>query len=350
MSGGVGGAGNQSGPDPIKKTCFASLNKYKGNPFLPMLPHGVSKGYIFMNERSHESGAGHNRLKGFLLALGSTALVSTNFVTAKYALKGFNTETFSFVWCSVATVYTFLYILLTGRLGQVRPDPRNIVRLLLLGVFTSGSMLMGWAGLRLLDPSFAAFIGRFTPAFVILLSAMFLKERIPSIEFVPIGLMITGGVAATVGRLELVLGGTLLMIGSVICNSTMMVVAKTIASEKHPGVMVFYRLAGAGTIIGIWLMASGKIDFAVAPSYWIAIFVGALLGPCVSHILLFASLKHWEVGRASVVQSVSPLLVIPMAFFAFAKLPGVKEMIGGMVILGGALWLGMMHWKSRKAG
>ena len=253
-----------------------------------------------LDDKSNESDADHNQLKGFLLALGSTALLSTNYVTAKYALKGFNTATFSFLWCAVAAIYAFLYIALIGRLEQVRPNPRNIVRLLLLGIITSGSMLLGWAGLRLLDPSFAAFIGRFTPAFVILLSAMFLKERISSIEFVPMGLMIAGGVVATVGSLELVWGGVLLLVGGMICNSSMMVVAKTIASEKHPAIMVFYRLAGAGVIIGIWLLGSGKIDFSVAPSYWIAIFVGALLGPCASHLLLFASLKHWEVGRASV--------------------------------------------------
>ena len=273
-------------------------------------------------------------------------MLSTNYVTAKYALKGFNTETFSFLWCAVATIYAFLYIALTGRLEQVRPNPGNIVRLLLLGIFTSGSMLLGWAGLRLLDPSYAAFIGRFTPAFVILISAMFLKERIPSIEFVPMGLMIAGGVVVAAGRLELVWGGTLLLVSGMIFNSSMMVVAKTIASEKHPAIMVFYRLAGASVIIGIWLLGSGKIDFAVAPSYWIAIFVGALLGPCASHLLLFASLKHWEVGRASVVGSLSPLMVIPMAYLAFSKLPELKELIGGMVILCGALWLGMMHWKA----
>lgn len=302
-----------------------------------------------LHDRSNESNAAHNRLRGFLFALASVALISTNFVTAKYALQGFNTETFSFVWSSVAAIYAFSYIALTRRLGQLRPDPRNIVRLLLLGVFTSGSMLAGWAGLKLLDPSFAAFITRFTPAFVILLSAMFLKERIPPIEFVPMGLLIAGGVITAAGQWEAVWGGTVLLIAAMIFNSLMMVVAKTIASEKHPAVMVFYRLAVAGAIIGIWLAASGKVDLAVAPSYWIALLAGALLGPCAGHLLLFVSLKQWEVGRASVVQSLSPLLVIPLAYLVFSTLPGLKELIGGLVILCGALWLGMMHWKSSRA-
>lgn len=290
----------------------------------------------------------HNRMKGFIFSLGHAALAATNFVTAKYALQGFNTTTFCFIWTATGTIYTFLYIVLSGRLRQLRPDPQNIVWLLLLGVFASGGILMVWAGLKLLDPSFAAFITRFLAVFVVLLGALFLKERIPPIEFIPMGLMIIGGIITTVGRLEAVGLGVVLMIGSVICISITMVLAKTVANEKHPGVLTFYRLAVAATIIGIWLLVSGKVDLAVAPSYWIVVLVGAFLGPFASTLLLDGSLKYWEVGRSAIVKSLTPLLVIPLAYFAFSKLPGLKELIGGMVILCGALWLGMMHLKSSR--
>jgi len=39
-------------------------------------------------------------LKGFFYALAGSVLVSTNWVTAKYGLRGFNPETFSLVWTS----------------------------------------------------------------------------------------------------------------------------------------------------------------------------------------------------------------------------------------------------------
>jgi drug/metabolite transporter (DMT)-like permease len=52
--------------------------------------------------------------RGFLYALAGTALLSTNFVTAKYALQGFNPPTFALLWTIAASFYSFLIVLATG--------------------------------------------------------------------------------------------------------------------------------------------------------------------------------------------------------------------------------------------
>ena len=43
-------------------------------------------------------------------------MISTNYVTAKHGLKGFNYQTFSVVWTTAAAVYALLIVLGTGLL------------------------------------------------------------------------------------------------------------------------------------------------------------------------------------------------------------------------------------------
>jgi drug/metabolite transporter (DMT)-like permease len=57
--------------------------------------------------------------KGFFWSLAGTVVVSTNFVTAKYGLEGFNVETFSFVWTSAAAAYSLFIVLAMGYRKQL---------------------------------------------------------------------------------------------------------------------------------------------------------------------------------------------------------------------------------------
>jgi len=92
-------------------------------------------------------------LKGFLYALGSTVLLSTNFVTAKYALKGFNFETFSLIWTAAAAFYSLVIIVVSGQSSMLIFPSHARSKIALMGLCTGVGMLLGWAGLALLDPS-----------------------------------------------------------------------------------------------------------------------------------------------------------------------------------------------------
>ena len=91
-----------------------------------------------------------NARKGFLLALASTAVISTNYVTAKYALKGFDAWTFSVIWCAAAAVYTFIILLVTGRAREIIISRRSFWAMLYLGLITAAGMILTWAGTEVL--------------------------------------------------------------------------------------------------------------------------------------------------------------------------------------------------------
>jgi drug/metabolite transporter (DMT)-like permease len=286
--------------------------------------------------------------KGFLFALIGTVLVSTNFVTAKYGLKGFNPHAFSVIWTISATIYSILIVFATGLRKELTIPKRSIIPIIVLGITTGSGMLLGWAGLALLDPSFASFIWRFFPVLTIILSALFLKERFKTIEILPIALMVTGGVVSSIGRWNIVGMGIILTLFACLSASIQMLIAKVKVKQIHPNILVFYRVGIAAVLIAIWTFSIGKADFQAAPRYWFVTMLGAFLGPCASFLFMFRSYQYWGLSRSSIVHISQPLFVLPMAFIFLHRIPTSKGLWGGFIILIGAFWLAWLHFKHKK--
>ncbi len=284
-----------------------------------------------------------NYLKGFLYSLGGTILVSTNFVTAKYGLKGFNPVTFSLVWTTAAVVYSLLIVLSCGQWRQMALSSRDIRNVVLMGLATGAAMILAWTGLARLDPSFAAFLWRFQSVLTIVLSVLLLRERMSIKEIAPVTVMILGGCLSTIGRWDIVGIGIILTLLACIAVAVQMLIAKARVHEIHPNILVVYRVGIGAVVIMLWALLRGKIDFHVEASYWYITLLGAFLGPCASFLLTFRSYRYWDLSRSSMVRTVQPLFVLPLAYLVFGKLPAGKELFGGCVILVGAFWLAWIH-------
>jgi drug/metabolite transporter (DMT)-like permease len=286
-------------------------------------------------------------LKGFIFSLIATILVSTNFVTAKYGLRGFNPHAFSVLWTISATVYSFIIVLITGLGKELTLHKRSIIPIVILGISTAAAMLLGWAGLALLDPSFASFIWRFFPVLTIVLSALLLKERFSAIELLPIVIMVVGGAISALGRWSVVGFGIVLTLCACLAATVQMLIAKVKVRQIHPNVLVFYRVGIAAVVIVLWTCVIGKAQFHAAPRYWLVTMLGAFLGPCASFLFMFRSYQYWGLSRSSIVHISQPLFVLPMAFVFLQRLPTSRGLVGGVLILAGAFWLAWIHFRGR---
>ncbi|UCD36732.1 MAG: DMT family transporter [Fidelibacterota bacterium] len=299
---------------------------------------------------SPRSSAYSDGTKGFLFALSGAVLLSTNFITGKYALEGFHPETFALIWTAAASFYSLMIVLFTGGWEQLALPWSSLRSLIFIGIATGIGMLLGWTALDQLDPSFTAFLGRFRPVLIIVLSFIILGERLASRELLPIGMMIAGCIFSAVGRWEIVGTGIVLAMSAAFMAAIQQVIAKIAVARAHPNVMVFYRVVIAFVIIGTWNLLAGRADFDVELSYWLVLLLGALLGPTLSFHLMYRAYRYWELSRASTVIIAQPLIVLPLAYVFLGTLPAEREMIGGFIIMAGAAWLGLIHFSAgRKA-
>lgn len=281
--------------------------------------------------------------KGFLYSLGGAILLSTNFVTAKYGLKGFNPETFSCVWTSAAAIYA-LGIAMAGRSSRPQIFPRqNIKALVCLGIVAGIGMIMTWSGLSILDPVFSSFIWRFFPVLTILLGVLILKERLSRHEVFAMLLMFAGSLWSMAGRWEIVGKGVILTILACCLTSVQLLIAKSQTNLVHPNVLVVYRV-GIGAVFTIcWALATDTADFDVEARYWLITLLGAFLGPCASFLLTFRAYRYWSLSRSSIVLTAQPLLVLPLAYLFLDSLPTPRELLGGCMILAGSFWISFIQ-------
>lgn len=278
---------------------------------------------------------------GYLLALAGNALVSTNFITAKHGLSGFDPVSFSVIWTAAAAVYTLAFLAATRRLADLALPPRAWKRVLALGAATAAGMGFGWAGLARLDPSFSALLWRFAPVITIGIGVAFLKERLAAGEVAAIAVMVGGGVLSIRGQWEAVAAGTALTFLACLTNSIQLISAKAEVALVHPNALVFYRVGIAAVLLAAWALASGGMDLDAPADCWAATLLGGLLGPCLSFLLTFRSYRYLDLARASFVATLQPVWVLLLGWLFLGRFPSARETAGGLVILAGAL---LMAW------
>jgi drug/metabolite transporter (DMT)-like permease len=288
-------------------------------------------------------------VKGFLYSLGGVILLSTNFITVKYALRGFDPETFSLVWTSAAAIYAF-GITLVGRESREQIFPQQAMKGMIgIGTCTALGMILAWKGLSKLDTAFASFLWRFLPVLTILSGVLVLKERLSKKELLAMTIMLLGGLSSVVGRWDTVGSGVTLTILACLAGVGQLLIAKLYVHKVHPNVLVAYRVGIGSILIACWIFATGAANFTVEVRYWYVTLLGAFLGPCASFLFTFRAYRYWTLSQSSLILTAQPLLVLPMAYVFLGTAPTRRELVGGCIILSGAFWFALMQvTKARK--
>jgi len=282
-------------------------------------------------------------VKGFLYSLGGAILVSTNFITVKYALRGFDSETFCLVWTTAAAIYAF-GIAAAGKESREQIFSKNAMKGLIgLGTCTAAAIILAWKGLSTLDTAFASLLWRFFPVVTILAGVLVLKERLSKKELLAMAMMLFGGLSSVVGRWDLVGTGVTLTIFACIASAGQLLIAKSYVHEVHPNILVAYRLGIASILIACWVFTTGGANFAVESRYWHVTLLGAFLGPCASFLLTFRAYSYWTLSQSSLILTAQPLLVLPLAYVFLGTVPTTREVVGGCIILSGAFWFAFMQ-------
>jgi drug/metabolite transporter (DMT)-like permease len=285
----------------------------------------------------------HDPAKGFLYSLGGVLLLSTNFVTVKYALQGFDPDTFSLVWTSAAAIYAFA-IALVDKESREQIFPKGSMKAILaIGAFTAVGMISAWKGLSTLDTAFASFLWRSFPAVAIISGVLILKERISRKESLAMAIMLLGGLWSVAGRWEIVGTGVTWTALAVLAAVGQLLIAKSYVHKVHPNILVAYRVGIGSILIAFWVFGTGVANFAVESRYWCVTLLGAFLGPCASFLFTFRAYRYWTLSQSSTVLTAQPLFVLPMAYLFLGTFPTPRELVSGCVILLGALWLAFIE-------
>ena len=285
----------------------------------------------------------NNRILALLAALGATTIYGLNHTIAKVVMPHY-IGAFGFIMLRVvgAAILFWILSLFTTKEKIDRKDYPRIFFGAVLGMCIN--MLMFFKGLQLSTPINSGVIVTLTPIIILILSAIFLKERLNSTKFFGITLgfsgalllILYGNTTQLVNAPNIPLGNTMMLINS-ICYGSYLVLVKPL-TKKYSTVtlMKWMFLLGIFMTFPITYPEVSTVSWSTLPfdAIWRMIFVivGTTFLTYMLNVYALKSLPPTTIGAFAYLQ---PLITIVYAVFTGNdSLDGIKIIACLLVFLG----------------
>ena len=297
----------------------------------------------------------HPTIKGIILAFLATLGMANVYVFSKAALLEVNFFQFQFYWFGFAFLWIMPYLIITGIIKKI-PDlsRKSKISLILIGLLELFAASLLFLSIQLAEnPTIISFLSNLTPIFVTLLGIKFLGDRFNLIEAIGIILTIGGVILITYTRdtsiKEFFGQGSGWILVSSVFSSISIVTAKSRIKAIHPGILTLNRVVFilAAAIIAILVRGESLVVPGVA---LLNMAIGSLLGPFLTGLAQYSSLKYIEASRTMIIQSTRSLFVLIGSLIYLSILPSYLQITGGLITILGVIIMtwGKMKYNTKK--
>lgn len=277
-------------------------------------------------------------LFGYLLVLLSAAGFGLLPIFALFAYdSGVSVTTLLFLRFAIAAVIFFGCVFFYSRAWNV--SRRQLTALLLLGsVFYTLQSSAYFLSVKYIPASLATLLFYLYPVFVAILSFFFNKEALSK--------RLILSVLISLGGMGLVLGtpngdintlGVLFALGAGAIYSLYIIMGNRVTSSVPPIVTSAYIALFASTSFFAWGLFTDSLHFSFNKMGWISIIGVAIFSTVVSMLTFFVGMNKTGPTRASIVSMVEPIVTILFSFALLHEQMAVPQMLGGAIVLTGAV-------------
>lgn len=298
-----------------------------------------------------------HRLMLYAMALGSVALWGASFPLTKVAMAEIGPTSLAFLRWAISAMVLFAWV----AAGASRPARRApgiisgaaaapptgigvLVRehgLTIAWVAVTGVTLFYYLenmAMRYTTATNASVLSNFTSVFIVLISALLLRERLAGLEWLAMGLAFAGAVLVSVGASQVSFGGTslrgdALMVGASFFGAIYSIGGKRL-SERHDPLAVTALVAAVGALFLLPLALLEGLHLDLSPRVWAYILVLGVGAGALANLWWMVILRHTRASRAA-----AALLVIPVVSAALS-VTLLREPLTPTIILGAILVLG----------
>ena len=285
-----------------------------------------------------------DRLLGAFAVLAAAFIWGTLGLFAKvlYA-QGVSFESLVAVRASLGWAAVLLFVLATGGAKSLRVAGRDLVFLVPLGLVGIGFFyLLYFYTVRESTVGTAAILLYSSPAFVVVLARLFLKEALNSAKVIALFLTVGGIflVAGAYGPSNLEVSPKVLLAGllSGLTYGLYSIFGRPVAGRLDPSVILSYALFfGASLLVVTALPTLGTLAGLQASSYAL-LFMLAVVHTTLGFALYTFGLGRLGAGKAAIVATIEPVVAGAIGTVLLAEALTVPKVIGaGLVISGAAL-------------
>lgn len=213
------------------------------------------------------------------------------------------------------------------------------------GCLGGAGMLLIFFGLTRLPLPEATTINYATPLFVVIFSAVFLREKIRLFRWSAVVVGLMGVVIIMWPRLTF-LSGDMSTLGPQAEGALAAFVACMVSATAMLTVRDLVRTEGSATIVIYFSLVCTVIGLATLPFGWVALsleeaLILALAGIAggVGQILLTESYRHAELTTIAPFEYSSMLLSIVIGFAVFSEIPTIEMLVGGTIVTAAGIFI-----------
>ncbi len=193
-----------------------------------------------------------------------------------------------------------------------------------------------WIGIKMMDPTLASLLNRTETLVTILLGLVILGERFSRGEALG-ALLVLGGIVLMKFTLRVEYStGFWVVLFSAVCFGTAEFIAKIAVRYVDPLTLSFVRNLVSGVMFWIAVAFVGTSFAGVGSVFW-GIIIIAIMGPILTRPIYLVALKYIEVSKVALINQSQPVFVAIMAFLALKQTPALREVMGGVFVIGGCL-------------
>ncbi|MBI4427492.1 MAG: EamA family transporter [Ignavibacteriales bacterium] len=245
---------------------------------------------------------------------------------------------------------SFSFLLLAAYFALIdrsvfRVDPRDIVKLAVLGVF--GIAVTNFAYYFTVQESTVAtaiLIQYTAPVLVMVYSvAVSKEEQVQGIKVLSLVLALSGCSLAVSGGSpgEIRLSGWVLATGitSSICFAFLLIASKKILRKYSTWTMLTYAFGFAG-LFWIFVNPPWKVmEQGYTVSDWGVLWLFAVVSILIPHSLFTASLRKLDASTASIASTLEPVVAIVIAYFALGEALNMIQTLGAIAVVAAVILL-----------
>lgn len=228
----------------------------------------------------------------------------------------------------------FLFIVIKAfKKGIKLKEKRHYLYLIIMG----GILVIHWTTFFKAIQMSTVAIGLLTfstfPVFVTFLEPYFFKEKLKGSDVI-VAVITFLGVALVIPKFELGNNVTQGVIWGVISGFTYALLSmfnRKYVNEYSSLVVAFYeQIVAASLLIPVWFFSHPPVHTKDV----LLIILLAVVFTGISHTLFIEGLKNIKTQTAGIISCLEPLYAIIFAALLLNEIPGIREVLGGVIILG----------------
>lgn len=283
-----------------------------------------------------------SRLQGGLLVGLSAAAFGSMAIFVVWAYQaGAN------IWGLLLVRFGIAALVMIGILRLRRipfPPSRQCVRLAALGALYVGQAFCFFVALQYAQASLVGLLLYLYPAFVVMLAAIFLGERLSPPVLVAVGIALLGTALVVGGGSGSPLG-IALAVGSAVIYSVYVTTGSVVTAGLNPLAATTVLCMAAAVVAGVGAVTQTVLgdgpDFADSLKGWAALLAIAIFCSVVAMLTFFAGLQKLGPTQTAVISTLEPVVTVVLAAWLLSESLTVIQLCGGLLVVAAVMWQAM---------